>query len=119
MQWHLHDTTVGTAELAVLMPDAGIDWSLFGGSGSVLLDFIINYVDQWESLLERWESEDLTLLQPAMACPCYFAGYFLMLNVFAAVTKREVELAGQTMWKGGEGGASSIADRFGDSMSET
>ena len=120
VQVHLHDTSVGTTELAALMPNAGLDWNgLFGkGSGATILYFIVNYVNQWESLLARWQSDDLGLLQPEMACPCYFAGYMLIMNHFAVVGKREVELTGQSV--GGQyTDASSVADRFASAEAQT
>ena len=60
VQFHLHETSVGTVELAALMPNAGLDWKgHFGNSGSSLLYFTANYVGHWESLLARWQSDDL------------------------------------------------------------
>ena len=118
VQFHLHETSVGTAELAALMPNAGLDWKgLFGkGSGGTILHFTANYVGQWESLLARWQSDDLGLLQPEMACPCYFAGFMLLMNVFAAVSKREVELTGQSVGVRYAAGQGSVADRLPDAQ---
>ena len=111
---------MGTTELAALMPNAGLDWNgLFGkGSGGTILYFITNYAEHWESLLARWQSDDMGLLQPEMACPCYFAGRMLILSVFAAVSKREVELTGQSVG-GRYTDASSIADRFASTDAQT
>ena len=102
------------------MPNAGLDWKgLFGnGSGGIILQFTANYVGQWESLLARWQSDDLGLLQPEMACPCYIAGFMLIMNNFAAVGKREVELTGQSVG-GRYTDASSIADRFASTKAQT
>jgi hypothetical protein len=120
VQLHLGDTSVGTTELAVLMPNAGLDWKgLFGkGSGGTILYFTTIYVGHWESLLARWQSDDLGLLQPEMACPCYFTGFMLLLNHFAVVGKREVELTGQSVG-GGYADASSVADRFASAEART
>ena len=120
MQFNLHETSVGSAELAALMPNAGFDWKgLFGkGSGATILRFTSNYVGQWESLLARWQSDDLGLLQPEMACPCYFAGFMLILNNFAVVGKREVELTGQSVG-GRYTDASSVADRYASTEAQT
>ena len=116
----MHETSVGTAELAALMPNAGLDWKgLFGNSGLTLLYFVANYVGQWESLLARWQSDDLGLLQPEMACPCYFAGYMLLISVFAAVGKREVELTGQSVGGRYTDGQSSVADRVAGTEAQT
>ena len=111
---------MGTAELTALMPNAGLDWKVpFGkGSGLTILAFIVNYVEQWESLLARWQSDDLGLLQPEMACPCYMAGLMLLLNNLAVVGKREVELTGQSVG-GRYTDASSIADRFASTDAQT
>ena len=111
---------MGTTELAALMPNAGLDWKgLFGkGSGGMILHFTANYVGQWESLLARWQSDDLGLLQPEMACPCYFAGFMLLMNNFAVVGKREVELTGQSVG-GRYKDASSVADRFASIEAQT
>ena len=116
----MHETSVGTAELAALMPNAGLDWKgLFGNrSGTAILYFIVNYVGQWESLLARWQSDDLGLLQPEMACPCYFAGRMLFLSVFVAVSKREVELTGQSVG-GRYTDASSVVDRYASTKAQT
>ena len=121
MQAHLHETSVGTTELAALMPNAGLHWKvLFGkGSGITILAFIVNYVEQWESLLKRWQSDDLGLLQPYMACPCFFAGHMLLASVFAVVGKREVELAGQSAGGRYAAGQSSVADRFAGTEAQT
>ena len=103
---------MGTAELAALIPNAGLDWKgLFGNSGLTLLYFVANYVGQWESLLARWQSDDLGLLQPEMACPCYYAGYMLLISVFAAVSKREIALTGQSVGSRYATGQSSIHSR--------
>jgi hypothetical protein len=120
VQGHLHETSVGTAELAALMPNAGLDWKgLFGkGSGLAILHFIRNYVGHLESLLARWQSDDLGLLQPEMPCPCYFAGFMFLLNHFAVVGKREVELTGQSV-AGQYADASSVADRFASTEAQT
>ena len=116
----MHDQSVGAAELAALMPNAGPDWQgLFGkGSGSALLFYAVNYVGHWESLLARWQSDDLGLLQPEMACPCYVAGLLLIMNNFAAVGKREVELTGQSAG-GRYTDASSVADRYASTEVQT
>ena len=111
---------MGTAELATLMPNAGLDWKgHFGNSGSSLLYFTTNYVGQWESLLARWQSDDLGLLQPEMACPCYFAGFMLLMNNFAVVGKREVELTGQSAGGQYTDGQSSVAGRFASTEAQT
>ena len=104
---------MGTAELAALMPNARLAWqAMFGNSGLGLLYYGANYVGQWESLLARWQSDDLGLLQPEMACPCYFAGYMLLINVFAVVSKREVELTGQSAGGRYAAGQSSLEARW-------
>jgi hypothetical protein len=116
----LHDTSVVTTEIVALMPNAGLDWKgIFGNSGGTILYFIANYVGQWESLLARWQSDELGLLQPEMACPCYFAGYTLLVSVFAVVSKREVELTGQSAAGRYAAGESSVADRFAGTEAQT
>ena len=119
----MHETSVGTAELAALMPNAGLDWNgLFGkGSGLTILHFTRNYVGHWESLLARWQSDDLGLLQPEIACPCYSAGTMFLMNNYAVVGKREVELTGQSV-AGQYADASSVADladRFASTEAQT
>jgi hypothetical protein len=116
----LHETSVGTAELAALMPNAGLDWKgMFGNSGLSILSYTANYVGQWESLLARWQSDDLGLLQPEMACPCYWAGWMLITSVFAFVGKREVELTGQSAGGRLAGGQSSVVNRYADIEAQT
>ena len=103
---------MGTAELAALMPNAGLaSQAMFGNSGLAILYYTTSYVGQWESLLARWQSDDLGLLQPEMACPCYYAGYMLLISVFAAVSKREIELTGQSAGSRYAAGQSSIHSR--------
>ena len=109
--------SVGTTELAAVMPNAGLDWKrIFGNSGTIITYFTANYVGQWESLLARWQSDDVGLLQPEMACPCYWAGCMLLFSGYAAVGKREVELTSQSEASTGyyATGQSSVADRFAD-----
>jgi hypothetical protein len=116
----LHDTSAGTAELAALMPNAGLPWqAMFGSSGMTILFYTTNYVGQWESLLARWQSDDLGLLQPEMACPCYWAGWMLITSVFAFVGKREVELTGQSAGGRLAGGQSSVVNRYADIEAQT
>ena len=116
----MHDTSVGTAELAALMPNAGLaSQAMFGNSGLAILYYTTNYVGQWESLLARWQSDDLGLLQPEMACPCYQAGLMLLVNNYAAVSKREVELTGQSAGGRYAAGQSSVADRFAGMEAQT
>ena len=111
---------MGTAELATLMPNAGLDWkSISGNSGMSLLYFGANYAGRWESLLARWQSDNLGLLQPEMACPCYFAGWMLLVNSYAAVAKREVELTGQSARGQYSAGQSSVVDRFAGTEART
>ena len=111
---------MGTAELAALMPNAGLDWKrVSGNSGLALLYFGANYAGQWESLLARWQSDDLGLLQPEMACPCYFAGWMLLINSYAVVGKREVELTGQSAGGRYAAGQSSVAGRFAGTEAQT
>jgi hypothetical protein len=111
---------VGTAELAALMPNAGLAWqAIFGKTGLTMFYFITNYVGQWESLLARWQSDDMGLLQPEMACPCYFAGWMLLISVFAAVSKREVELTGQSAGDRYAAGQSSVAGRVAGTEAQT
>ena len=103
---------MGTTELAALLPNAGLAWqAIFGNSGFTIIYFTTNYVGQWESLLARWQSDDLGLLQPEMACPCYQAGLMLLVNNYAAVSKREVELTGQSAGGRYAASQSSVADR--------
>ena len=104
---------MGTAELAALMPNAGLPWqAIFGNSGLAILYYTTNYVGQWESVLARWQSDDLGLLQPEMACPCYFAGYIFLANNFSVVGKREVELTGQSVGGRYAAGQSSLEARW-------
>ena len=113
VQLHLHETTVGTAELAAIMPNTGLDWGrMFGKSGAMMLSFTLDYAGHWESLLARWQTDDLALLQPTVACPCYFAQFILATTVFAAVGKREVELTGQSAGGNYAAGQTSVADRI-------
>ena len=116
----MHETSVGSAELAALMPNAGLAWkAIFGNSALSIIYYIANYVGQWESLLARWQSDDLGLLQPEMACPCYFAGWMLLASVFAAVGKQEVEWTGQSAAGWYAAGQSSVTDRFAGTEAQT
>ena len=62
-------------------------------NGTTMFNDIAVYAAQFDSIAARWhERGDMSLLQPAMYCPCYFAFVVQIQMMLADAGKREQEL---------------------------
>ena len=82
-------------------------------NGTTMFNDIAVYAAQFDSIAARWhERGDMSLLQPAMYCPCYFAFVIQLLMMMADAGKREQELlfrAGAKSIASGSQGAKLLA----------
>ena len=111
-QFHLYESIGGVDYLNKILPTVGFDWKKIS-SGNTMFNDTAVYAMQFDSIAARWhERGDMSLLQPAMYCPCYFAFVIQIVMMLADAGKREQELlfrAGAKSIASGSQGAKLLA----------
>jgi hypothetical protein len=103
MQMHLRED-VPIDKLDEYMPNVfDMSWKSLLGSSSMVYQHAHTYIRQLESIVARWEGEDLGMLQPVVPWPN--AALLIMYIILSQmISKKELELLGVSSGTGAASG---------------